>query len=177
MKKERRIQGFYTPPFPSVEHCLDFFRLFRAALSEIVRHDTAKVLSSCTEWKNTFMLSEVEEHCSSLGGSVYVRQRNTIKSLCWGHDTLININTTKNKNLHFLLSCYHFIVILLIDISVVSTPRTGHALMAFMLSRQEGKLNRQQTMELGHHILKAHIFKVELWNKLHISCVVEIHPF
>uniref|UniRef100_A0A3P9CT21 TANC1/2-like winged helix domain-containing protein n=1 Tax=Maylandia zebra TaxID=106582 RepID=A0A3P9CT21_9CICH len=36
---------------------------------------------------------------------------------------------------------------------------TGHALMAFMLSRQEGKLNRQQTMELGHHILKAHIFK------------------
>ncbi|XP_031154567.1 protein TANC1 isoform X6 [Sander lucioperca] len=38
-------------------------------------------------------------------------------------------------------------------------PRTGHALMAFMLSRQEGKLNRQQTMELGHHILKAHIFK------------------
>uniref|UniRef100_A0A672NHV2 Protein TANC1-like n=1 Tax=Sinocyclocheilus grahami TaxID=75366 RepID=A0A672NHV2_SINGR len=24
---------------------------------------------------------------------------------------------------------------------------------------QEGKLNRQQTMELGHHILKAHIFK------------------
>ncbi|KAG5833841.1 hypothetical protein ANANG_G00280180 [Anguilla anguilla] len=38
-------------------------------------------------------------------------------------------------------------------------PRHGHALMAFMLSRQEGKLNRQQTMELGHHILKAHIFK------------------
>uniref|UniRef100_A0A672ILC8 TANC1/2-like winged helix domain-containing protein n=1 Tax=Salarias fasciatus TaxID=181472 RepID=A0A672ILC8_SALFA len=28
-----------------------------------------------------------------------------------------------------------------------------------MFSRQEGKLNRQQTMELGHHILKAHIFK------------------
>ncbi|XP_043930688.1 protein TANC1 isoform X2 [Protopterus annectens] len=38
-------------------------------------------------------------------------------------------------------------------------PRSGHALMAFMFSRQEGKLNRQQTMELGHHILKAHIFK------------------
>ncbi|XP_065096260.1 protein TANC1 isoform X3 [Paramisgurnus dabryanus] len=38
-------------------------------------------------------------------------------------------------------------------------PRSGHALMAFMLSRQVGKLNRQQTMELGHHILKAHIFK------------------
>ncbi|XP_016309780.1 protein TANC1-like isoform X1 [Sinocyclocheilus anshuiensis] len=38
-------------------------------------------------------------------------------------------------------------------------PRSGHALMAFTLSRQEGKLNRQQTMELGHHILKAHIFK------------------
>ncbi|XP_062303331.1 protein TANC1-like isoform X2 [Osmerus eperlanus] len=38
-------------------------------------------------------------------------------------------------------------------------PRSGHALLAFMLSRQEGKLNRQQTVELGHHILKAHIFK------------------
>uniref|UniRef100_A0A3B3H473 Tetratricopeptide repeat, ankyrin repeat and coiled-coil containing 1 n=1 Tax=Oryzias latipes TaxID=8090 RepID=A0A3B3H473_ORYLA len=37
--------------------------------------------------------------------------------------------------------------------------KSGHALLAFMLSRQEGKLNRQQTMELGHHILKAHIFK------------------
>lgn len=36
--------------------------------------------------------------------------------------------------------------------------------MAFMLSRQEGKLNRQQTMELGHHILKAHIFKVRPLN-------------
>ena len=42
----------------------------------------------------------------------------------------------------------------------VSCPRNGHALLAFMFSRQEGKLNRQQTMELGHHILKAHIFKV-----------------
>ncbi|XP_068597085.1 protein TANC1-like [Brachionichthys hirsutus] len=38
-------------------------------------------------------------------------------------------------------------------------PRSGHALLAFMFSRQEGKLNRQHTMELGHHILKAHIFK------------------
>ncbi|KAM8933527.1 protein TANC1 [Pelodytes ibericus] len=38
-------------------------------------------------------------------------------------------------------------------------PRNGHTLLAFMFSRQEGKLNRQQTMELGHHILKAHIFK------------------
>lgn len=40
--------------------------------------------------------------------------------------------------------------------------RNGHALLAFMFSRQEGKLNRQQTMELGHHILKAHIFKVKV---------------
>ncbi|XP_077419862.1 protein TANC1-like isoform X2 [Vanacampus margaritifer] len=41
----------------------------------------------------------------------------------------------------------------------ICEPRNGHALLAFMFSRQEGKLNRQQTMELGHHILKAHIFK------------------
>ncbi|XP_060752928.1 protein TANC2 isoform X2 [Tachysurus vachellii] len=38
-------------------------------------------------------------------------------------------------------------------------PRSGHTLLAFWLSRQDGKLNRQQTIELGHHILKAHIFK------------------
>lgn len=38
--------------------------------------------------------------------------------------------------------------------------RNGHTLMAFWLCRQEGKLNRQQTLELGHHILKAHIYKV-----------------
>lgn len=53
-------------------------------------------------------------------------------------------SVTKQKSLRF---CFYL--------------RTGHALMAFMLSRQEGKLNRQQTMELGHHILKAHIFKVK----------------
>uniref|UniRef100_A0A672K830 Tetratricopeptide repeat, ankyrin repeat and coiled-coil containing 2 n=1 Tax=Sinocyclocheilus grahami TaxID=75366 RepID=A0A672K830_SINGR len=35
----------------------------------------------------------------------------------------------------------------------------GHTLLAFWFSRQENKLNRQQTIELGHHILKAHIFK------------------
>ncbi|XP_010781714.1 protein TANC2 isoform X2 [Notothenia coriiceps] len=38
-------------------------------------------------------------------------------------------------------------------------PRSGHTLLAFWFSRQETKLNRQQTIELGHHILKAHIFK------------------
>nr|XP_057934103.1 protein TANC2 isoform X3 [Doryrhamphus excisus] len=38
-------------------------------------------------------------------------------------------------------------------------PRSGHTLLAFWFSRQQNKLNRQQTIELGHHILKAHIFK------------------
>ncbi|KAF5924444.1 hypothetical protein HPG69_018845 [Diceros bicornis minor] len=38
---------------------------------------------------------------------------------------------------------------------------SGHTLLAFWFSRQEGKLNRQQTIELGHHILKAHIFKMD----------------
>lgn len=38
--------------------------------------------------------------------------------------------------------------------------RSGHTLMAFWLCRQEGKLNRQQVLDLGHHILKAHIYKV-----------------
>ncbi|XP_060719855.1 protein TANC2 isoform X2 [Tachysurus vachellii] len=38
-------------------------------------------------------------------------------------------------------------------------PRNGHTLLAFWFSRQTNKLNRQQTIELGHHILKAHIFK------------------
>uniref|UniRef100_A0A671LT55 Protein TANC2-like n=1 Tax=Sinocyclocheilus anshuiensis TaxID=1608454 RepID=A0A671LT55_9TELE len=37
--------------------------------------------------------------------------------------------------------------------------KNGHTLLAFWFSRQDSKLNRQQTLELGHHILKAHIFK------------------
>ncbi|XP_061829737.1 protein TANC2 isoform X2 [Nerophis lumbriciformis] len=38
-------------------------------------------------------------------------------------------------------------------------PRSGHTLLAFWLCRQRGKLNVLQTLELGHHILKAHIYK------------------
>lgn len=44
--------------------------------------------------------------------------------------------------------------------SICLSIRSGHTLLAFWLCRQEGKLNRQQTLELGHHILKAHIYKV-----------------
>ncbi|XP_075879844.1 protein TANC2-like isoform X2 [Nelusetta ayraudi] len=50
-------------------------------------------------------------------------------------------------------------------------PRNGHTLMAFWLCRQDGKLNRQQTLELGHHILKAHIYK-GLSKKLGVSSSV-----
>ncbi|XP_062872108.1 protein TANC2 [Trichomycterus rosablanca] len=50
-------------------------------------------------------------------------------------------------------------------------PRSGHTLLAFWFSRQEGKLNRQQTIELGHHILKAHIFK-GLSKKVRVSSSV-----
>ncbi|XP_076455894.1 uncharacterized protein LOC143290385 isoform X2 [Babylonia areolata] len=37
--------------------------------------------------------------------------------------------------------------------------RLGHALMAFRLSRVNAPLPPDKTMELGHHILKAHIYK------------------
>ncbi|CAN9505397.1 unnamed protein product [Ophioblennius macclurei] len=50
-------------------------------------------------------------------------------------------------------------------------PRSGHTLLAFWLCRQERKLNRQQTLELGHHILKAHIYK-GLSKKLGVSSSV-----
>ncbi|KAK7939325.1 hypothetical protein WMY93_002651 [Mugilogobius chulae] len=50
-------------------------------------------------------------------------------------------------------------------------PRSGHTLLAFWLCRLEGKLNRQQTLELGHHILKAHIYK-GLSKKLGVSSSV-----
>ncbi|XP_028267382.1 protein TANC2-like isoform X2 [Parambassis ranga] len=50
-------------------------------------------------------------------------------------------------------------------------PRSGHTLLAFWLCRQDGKLNRQQTLELGHHILKAHIYK-GLSKKLRVSSSV-----
>ncbi|XP_068434760.1 protein TANC2 isoform X2 [Clinocottus analis] len=50
-------------------------------------------------------------------------------------------------------------------------PRSGHTLLAFWLCRQEGKLSRQETLELGHHILKAHIYK-GLSKKLGVSSSV-----
>ncbi|KAL3987666.1 hypothetical protein ACER0C_014781 [Sarotherodon galilaeus] len=50
-------------------------------------------------------------------------------------------------------------------------PRSGHTLLSFWLCRQAGKLTRQQTLELGHHILKAHIYK-GLSKKLGVSSSV-----
>lgn len=38
--------------------------------------------------------------------------------------------------------------------------RNGHALLAFKLSRVNAPLGPDKTIELGHHILKAHIYKV-----------------
>jgi len=37
--------------------------------------------------------------------------------------------------------------------------RLGHALLALKMSRAIAVLPTQQVMELGHHILKAHIYK------------------
>ena len=38
-------------------------------------------------------------------------------------------------------------------------PRTGHAAIALRMSRSEAPLNPDRTLDLGHHILKAHIYK------------------
>ena len=35
----------------------------------------------------------------------------------------------------------------------------GHAAIALPLSRLEAPLDAEKTMELGHHILKAHLYK------------------
>lgn len=37
--------------------------------------------------------------------------------------------------------------------------RTGHAAIAFRLCRLQTLLNAEQTLELGHHILKAHLYR------------------
>ncbi|KAJ0058548.1 hypothetical protein NL108_016635, partial [Boleophthalmus pectinirostris] len=57
------------------------------------------------------------------------------------------------------------------DSRFLCDPRSGHTLLAFWLCRQEGKLSRQHTLELGHHILKAHIYK-GLSKKLGVSSSV-----
>uniref|UniRef100_A0A3B5RE61 Tetratricopeptide repeat, ankyrin repeat and coiled-coil containing 2 n=1 Tax=Xiphophorus maculatus TaxID=8083 RepID=A0A3B5RE61_XIPMA len=54
------------------------------------------------------------------------------------------------------------------DDKFLCDPRSGHTLLAFWFCRQEGKLSRQQTLQLGHHILKAHIYK-GLSKKLGVS--------
>jgi hypothetical protein len=38
-------------------------------------------------------------------------------------------------------------------------PRLGHAAIAFRMSRMETPLSPDRTLELGHHILKAHVYK------------------
>lgn len=38
--------------------------------------------------------------------------------------------------------------------------RLGHALLAFKLSRVNSPLGPDRVIELGHHILKAHIYKL-----------------
>ncbi|XP_043955304.1 protein TANC2-like isoform X3 [Gambusia affinis] len=57
------------------------------------------------------------------------------------------------------------------DDKFLCDPRSGHTLLAFWFCRQEGKLSRQQTLQLGHHILKAHIYK-GLSKKLGVSSSV-----
>jgi hypothetical protein len=37
--------------------------------------------------------------------------------------------------------------------------RSGHAGIAFRLSRVQAPLDAEKTLELGHHILKAHLYK------------------
>ncbi|XP_054880457.1 protein TANC2-like isoform X2 [Poeciliopsis prolifica] len=54
------------------------------------------------------------------------------------------------------------------DDKFLCDPRSGHTLLAFWFCRREGKLSRQQTLQLGHHILKAHIYK-GLSKKLGVS--------
>ena len=41
----------------------------------------------------------------------------------------------------------------------VCDPRCGHAAIAFRMCRIEAPLGPDRTLELGHHILKAHIYK------------------
>merc|ERR1719422_487438 len=38
-------------------------------------------------------------------------------------------------------------------------PRTGHAALAFKMSRMESPLDSEQTIALSHHILKAHLYR------------------
>ena len=41
----------------------------------------------------------------------------------------------------------------------ICDPRNGHAAIAFKMCRSEAPLNSDRTLDLGHHILKAHIYK------------------
>ena len=41
----------------------------------------------------------------------------------------------------------------------VCDPRNGHAAIALRMSRIEAPLNSDRTLDLGHHILKAHLYK------------------
>lgn len=61
------------------------------------------------------------------------------------------VNITSECSESQSLNIYHTMVL--------TCYRLGHALMAFRLSRVVAPLPADKTMELGHHILKAHIYK------------------
>jgi len=45
------------------------------------------------------------------------------------------------------------------NIKFLCDLRAGHAGIAFRLSRVQAPLDAERTLELGHHILKAHIYR------------------
>ena len=45
------------------------------------------------------------------------------------------------------------------DSKFLCDPRVGHAAIAFRMSRLQAPLDSEQTLELCHHILKAHIYR------------------
>ncbi|KAF0310719.1 Protein TANC2 [Amphibalanus amphitrite] len=48
-------------------------------------------------------------------------------------------------------------------------PRIGHASLALRLSRMEAPLDPQKTLEMGHHVLKAHLYKNVLREELPVA--------
>uniref|UniRef100_A0A3B4VF38 Tetratricopeptide repeat, ankyrin repeat and coiled-coil containing 1a n=1 Tax=Seriola dumerili TaxID=41447 RepID=A0A3B4VF38_SERDU len=113
-------------------HPLTDEQMFRALNAGSVRGEL--------EWK------DFQQRLDSLAGFM-VRRRDGTRMLCHPSFREWLVWRADGESTDFLFSCD------------IRHGVSGHALLAFMFSRQEGKLNRQQTMELGHHILKAHIFK------------------
>ena len=85
-----------------------------------------------------------------------------MKSILIFHDYFVLLTfkeflASRSTTKIFMFTCHHYLT--RVKFVLVFIFRYGHSLMAFRLSRVCSSVDPEKTLELGHHILKANIYK------------------